>query len=425
MVVSIGLHEDYDQGRCGVSIQSETRKRIFGAVFNIDKVNATYFGRPPLLNRRYSSTSLPLDLSDEVLLEGGDALARAVEALDEDGWNTEGKLYTTTILRARTSLSYIRDAILEIALGSKAAEDVTTTIVELKQESTATFAKFPAIITYSPQDINNSKIPGPLLYARALSRLEHLQNLFLLERLLIRHSSSTEASEELIAVCIEMLSLTLTYWKHKDRFEGLTCEFDWLVMAYGVPASGLLCVEILKQASDPMSYRPRSLPRSKIIQNMSLLIGFLEWIRPNAPKANISSKFRQIISKVLDQVLDGGQIRYGGRTVAAVYSHQLHRQRRRSRSQHSLSQIPPPLEEQIEQLRPQMQAQDPLDSQRTLSQNSVRGNIALSGNQFPNQTPAFSTGSMSVGATPFQPETVFDLDNFLDLELLDTFNWIN
>lgn len=50
-------------------------------------------------------------------MEGGEALRRAVENLDEDGWNTEGKLYPNTTTRAHSKLASVLNEILELYLG--------------------------------------------------------------------------------------------------------------------------------------------------------------------------------------------------------------------------------------------------------------------------------------------------------------------
>jgi hypothetical protein len=107
------------------SIAAEARKRVFAAVFRMDKGVATFTGRPPLFSRRYTTPqSLPLDVSDEALLAGGETLARAIASLDENGFNTDGKIYSPTILRARTLLALVRDEILEIALGFNEPDDI-------------------------------------------------------------------------------------------------------------------------------------------------------------------------------------------------------------------------------------------------------------------------------------------------------------
>ena len=90
---------------------------MFAAIFNIDKVVATFTGRLPLLSRNYCSTPLPLDIDDEPFLSSTVPLADTIQDLDDRGWGRNGKIYATTILRARTTLAFIRDAILEIALG--------------------------------------------------------------------------------------------------------------------------------------------------------------------------------------------------------------------------------------------------------------------------------------------------------------------
>lgn len=93
------------------------RRRLFAAIFVHDKVTATFTGRPPFLSRRFSSTPLPLDISDEMLLTSSD-MPGGFDSLhvDEHGWNTDRKIYSTTSLRARALMAFVRDEILEIAL---------------------------------------------------------------------------------------------------------------------------------------------------------------------------------------------------------------------------------------------------------------------------------------------------------------------
>lgn len=117
VATALGLHRDSDSGP--ITVASEVRRRVYAAVFNIDKVFATFLGRPPLISGRYNSTPLPLDLSDEALLGKEESFREAIEALDPRGWNTDNQIYSTTILRARTVFNFIRDEILALALGSQ------------------------------------------------------------------------------------------------------------------------------------------------------------------------------------------------------------------------------------------------------------------------------------------------------------------
>lgn len=46
------------------------------------------------------------------------------------------------------------------------------------------------------------------------------------------------------------------------------------------------------------------MPRSEVIQNLSLLVGFLEWVRPTAANSQLCGRMSVIIKRILDQVLD-------------------------------------------------------------------------------------------------------------------------
>jgi hypothetical protein len=76
-------------------------------------------------------------------------------------------------------------------------------------------------------------------------------------------------------------------------------------MCYAIPPSGVLCVELLKQSKNAAHTPHINLPRSETIQNLSLLVGFLDWVRPGAPNYELCRRMSVIISQVLDQVLEG------------------------------------------------------------------------------------------------------------------------
>lgn len=78
-----------------------------------------FTGRPPALSRRYHSCPLPLDISDEALNEGGDALRAEIDSLDENGWNTKGVIHNATISRMSTLAAMIQDEIMELFIGNQ------------------------------------------------------------------------------------------------------------------------------------------------------------------------------------------------------------------------------------------------------------------------------------------------------------------
>jgi len=119
LLTFLGRHDEQGPRSYTPSFVSENRRRLFAYAFVLDKVIVSFTGRPPLMSYRYASTPLPLDLRDEDLLSDGATLARAVAALDGNGWNTSGGVYSVTLLRARSMLAFIRDELVEIALSTQ------------------------------------------------------------------------------------------------------------------------------------------------------------------------------------------------------------------------------------------------------------------------------------------------------------------
>jgi Fungal specific transcription factor domain len=119
LVTFLGLHAQSNSASYTPTASSECKRRLFCQIFTVDKVVASFTGRPPLISGRYASTPLPLDLRDDVLLRDAASIKRAVDGLDANGWNTnsDGVLCSATIVRAEYSLACIRDEIFGIALG--------------------------------------------------------------------------------------------------------------------------------------------------------------------------------------------------------------------------------------------------------------------------------------------------------------------
>ncbi|CAM1502487.1 Fc.00g044710.m01.CDS01 [Cosmosporella sp. VM-42] len=244
--------------------------------------------------------NIPPKLSSQVSI--------SLERLDEKGWGCDGKIHATTILRARTTLAFIRDAILEIALGPS-PDCNKDALLELKQQQKDAILHFPEAVVYRPHDLLDLTIDAPSLYTKLLVRLEHLQNLFFIERLLRRAESPSSAA--LVEISIEMVSLTLTFWTHQDRLLGLQSDFEWLVMSYAAPAGGIMCMELLEQSQAHISVRA-GLKRSLIVQKLSLLVGFLDWVRSSAPNGDLCSKVKSVIRHVLEETLETVQVLPGG-----------------------------------------------------------------------------------------------------------------
>lgn len=76
------------------------------------------------MNQRFCTLDPPLDLDDDVLVEGGNALDQAISELDGAGWNTRGALYRMTSPRVRFQLAIYREQTLEIALAPHEPQDL-------------------------------------------------------------------------------------------------------------------------------------------------------------------------------------------------------------------------------------------------------------------------------------------------------------
>ncbi|KND87296.1 hypothetical protein TOPH_08040 [Tolypocladium ophioglossoides CBS 100239] len=196
-------------------------------------------------------------------------------------------------------MAVIRDSILDICLQATACGG-REILLDLKAREINMISQFPACIVYRDGDVTNKAVDGPTLYSRILVRLEHLQNLFFIERLLAKEGRAPDS--QMLEISMELVSLTLIFWTHQGRLHGLHSCHDWLVVSYAAPAGGVLCLELLK-ASAPRAASP-TVTRSNMIQQLSLLVGFLDWVGPSAPNSDICQSVKRVVRHVLDQTLN-------------------------------------------------------------------------------------------------------------------------
>jgi hypothetical protein len=78
------------------------------------------------MSRRFMSAPLPLDLEDDALLSDRNTLQSAAALLNETEWADRDNLCTSTFLRARAKLTFIREEILELALGGHTTTSADT-----------------------------------------------------------------------------------------------------------------------------------------------------------------------------------------------------------------------------------------------------------------------------------------------------------
>ncbi|KAI1459673.1 hypothetical protein F4805DRAFT_465982 [Annulohypoxylon moriforme] len=303
----LGYHALTSNDRHSTSVTSEIKKILFHHHYIMAMVIVSFTGRPPLIASRYSSTPLPLDLSDQVLFSDHDTFRKAVERLDERGWNTDGLIHHATRIRARVIIARLREELFEIALANDQVAPIET-LLTLRARELQAVADFPACIHFNPLDLEDPNIPIDILSSRSFIQLEHLQNMFFIERLLLRNGH--EDKGHLLRVSYDLVILTLPWYL--DKMAPFRNDCEWLVMAYAVPAGGILCLELLKPT---LHIRPHSDPRitrSNIIQKLTLLVAFLDWVSPtgSGPNGDLCSDAKSVIQRVLDQTLNAASSVY-------------------------------------------------------------------------------------------------------------------
>lgn len=123
-IYATGLHLENDGTENCPFFLRQWRRRCFAAAFYMDKMIATFVGRPPLINGRFCTLAAPLDLSDETLVAGGDVLRKAISELDSTGWNRKRILHPISTTRLRYHLAVIREETLEVVLGTREQRDL-------------------------------------------------------------------------------------------------------------------------------------------------------------------------------------------------------------------------------------------------------------------------------------------------------------
>lgn len=163
-------------------------------------------------------------------------------------------------------------------------------------------ANFPPIITYNPNDIRPG-LPKDVVYGRLIVQLEHVQNLFFIERLLSKLPTCDPL--KLLQVSLDLIGLSLVPWVDQSLTDGWICQAEWMILYYGGPAAGVICLELLRPSS--ASSRPDGVKRSAMIQQLSMLVGALDWVAPTAPNQELCASIKHVVKQVLDRVLDPPQ----------------------------------------------------------------------------------------------------------------------
>ncbi|KAJ5158838.1 Peptidase M19 renal dipeptidase [Penicillium coprophilum] len=116
-LLAAGLHESIQEA-CDIPFfLLEVRKRIFSRLYSIDISLATFLGRPPRMSKNFCRINLPLDIDENCYSLSDSALSAELEKLDHAGWNSEGHIRLSAVMRWSTVTAMIREETLELLLG--------------------------------------------------------------------------------------------------------------------------------------------------------------------------------------------------------------------------------------------------------------------------------------------------------------------
>lgn len=163
------------------------------------------------------------------------------------------------------------------------------------------FSQLPTHLQYKPSDPNRRALSPSLFSLQIALYQEYLLNKFLLDRL--PGCGSFETKQDLVETARKMLDAILVLCANRDKLTNYSICFVWAISYSGIPSAAILSVELLKQSRFPQDWN-LVLPRSEVIQNLSMFIGCLEWVRPSEGNYALCVRMRKVIKRILDQVLE-------------------------------------------------------------------------------------------------------------------------
>ncbi|KAJ2966470.1 hypothetical protein NUW58_g10654 [Xylaria curta] len=203
LLTFLGFHVLPDPPDYQPTFMIEIKRRIYYQIFNTHMVMVSLTGRPPLMSQSYNTTPLPLDVGNSVLFGSGEsALVRATADIGSTGWDKNARTYSVTYMRARAQLSLLREEIMHFALNTKRHVTVEE-LLDVKARESRTIAEFPAFMQYDDSDLDNQRHEVGVLYWKLLMRLDHLLNIFFIERLLLKRGHT---QSELLPVSFDMVT---------------------------------------------------------------------------------------------------------------------------------------------------------------------------------------------------------------------------
>ncbi|KAL4914925.1 hypothetical protein BDW62DRAFT_189574 [Aspergillus aurantiobrunneus] len=301
-IFELGLHRDCHKTTGIPTFLQDIRRRLFAALYHVDKNIATFFGRPPHVSWRYSDSKPPLDISEDALLGDEQDFRRALEDLDSEGWNNNATIRRASWHRLRYFITPFREEILELSLRSVDA-GVAENLRDISFRCTKAWSSIPAHLRYSSHNWNDNH-PVGIRTMLLISYLLYLYNVFLIQRLLTQHEQSAEIA--LLDVSSEILSVVLMLGRQQEPMIDIQRDYNSTLVLYGFSSASTLIKALQTQVrtGHPIPYTGS---RAELIRNLSVFISHIEAMaRPLSSNINhaLFERASKMFTNILDEVLE-------------------------------------------------------------------------------------------------------------------------
>ncbi|KAI1398498.1 hypothetical protein F4819DRAFT_28264 [Hypoxylon fuscum] len=300
--VAMGMHQGVKTEDRLPLFLGELRKRYFAQMYSAEIGIATFLGRPPRISYRYCNLQPPLDLTVAQISLEGNELALALAGLDENGFNTTGRIYRVTWMKTWLGCAPEREAILDLALAQYTRDEILQRADDIQRRSKKYLESLPSFIK-KVRDGRleiEGKTPNEILYMTVMRQAFRANDL-LLQRVLIRKAGAN--SKKLICIARSILKDILLMSQRHDLGSLFQTDIASLLAVQGMRSAAVIAVELLKQEQLPIYPKEPLLPRSQTIQDLSVFAARLGAIDPTDGSFAICDQGRKVITYILDRIL--------------------------------------------------------------------------------------------------------------------------
>ncbi|KXG45678.1 Peptidase M19, renal dipeptidase [Penicillium griseofulvum] len=300
-LLAAGLHESIQEPRDTPFFLVEVRKRIFSRLYSIDISLAAFLGRPPRMTKKFCCIKLPLDIDEKCYSLSDTTLTRELEKLDLAGWNSQGHIRASAVMRWSTTTAMIREEALELLLGGNIS-NIQQRIIDLHHEINQAWENLPSFLRVSAHELWGSERPRTEMECLHMIRILYLQSTFLIEWTAWRHGIEQTS---LFQSAMELICSVNDALVRREQLPNLGfISLAWRVASCALPAAGALALYLL-QPSSRCRFKELDPPsRRQVIENLSVLIAHMDILHsPHDGNFKLFSQAKRSLQSVVDMLL--------------------------------------------------------------------------------------------------------------------------